>query len=374
MTSARIRACACALTATRCTWVRRARSNAARRTRSAVPRRSWFSPQPRWFAVRSLVRRRRPRPPRVEGSGAATFVARPARVAVTATWARDRASSPRTGPEGAARERMHAAAPARRRASRARAGRQPDPGRGVRRPRVRRLQHPLPASMAAWDASPYRAIGIYIGGVNAACSQPNLTSTWVAGEVAAGWHMVPIYVGLQAPSNGCRCAAISPSQAAAQGSGGRGRCRRRRAGDRDPRRQPDLQRHGGVLPELDQHRRGARVPVGVDGAAARGGLLSGVYSSSGSGISDLAAQYRHDVHRARRHLVCRMEQRSRRSRARTSPPPTGPTTSASTSTAAATTRPTAASRSTSTTTSSTAPQPTRPGRSPTCCRRLPRRR
>jgi hypothetical protein len=72
--------------------------------------------------------------------------------------------------------------------------------------------------MAAWGASPYRALGIYIGGVNAACSQANLNSTWVGNESAAGWHMIPTYVGLQAPSNSCGCAAISPSQASAQGT------------------------------------------------------------------------------------------------------------------------------------------------------------
>jgi hypothetical protein len=52
--------------------------------------------------------------------------------------------------------------------------------------------------MTAWrTASPYRAVGIYIGGVNRACTQPQLTQTWVADQVAAGWRLLPIYMGLQ---------------------------------------------------------------------------------------------------------------------------------------------------------------------------------
>ena len=74
---------------------------------------------------------------------------------------------------------------------------------------------PSPTAMSAWGASPYRAVGVYVGGANEACAQPNLTSTWVAQESAAGWVPLPVYVGLQAPKNGCGCAAINPSQASA---------------------------------------------------------------------------------------------------------------------------------------------------------------
>src|SRR5204862_6533226 len=59
---------------------------------------------------------------------------------------------------------------------------------------------PSSGAMNAWKASPYRAVGIYLGGINSACVQPNLTPTWVGAETAAGWHLIPIYVGLQAPS------------------------------------------------------------------------------------------------------------------------------------------------------------------------------
>ena len=46
--------------------------------------------------------------------------------------------------------------------------------------------------------SPYRAVGIYIGGSDRACSQANLSAAWVASEAAAGWHFLPLYVGPQA--------------------------------------------------------------------------------------------------------------------------------------------------------------------------------
>jgi hypothetical protein len=76
---------------------------------------------------------------------------------------------------------------------------------------------PTPAQMAAWKTSPYRATGIYLGGTNMACAQPNLSAAWVSQESAAGWHLIPTYVGLQAPSNSCGCSAISPGKATAQG-------------------------------------------------------------------------------------------------------------------------------------------------------------
>jgi hypothetical protein len=77
---------------------------------------------------------------------------------------------------------------------------------------------PSSSAMAAWGSSPYRAVGVYIGGVNMACAQPNLTSTWVAVETNAGWHLIPIYVGLQAPSNSCGCQGIALSSAQAEGT------------------------------------------------------------------------------------------------------------------------------------------------------------
>jgi Domain of unknown function (DUF1906) len=58
---------------------------------------------------------------------------------------------------------------------------------------------PSTATLQAWQASPYRALGIYIGGTNRACAQANLTPQWVLDTTASGWSLLPLYVGLQAP-------------------------------------------------------------------------------------------------------------------------------------------------------------------------------
>lgn len=58
---------------------------------------------------------------------------------------------------------------------------------------------PSAGYMTTWlRRSPYRAVGVYIGGSDEACAQPNLTHKWLAAEAAAGWHFMPMYVGPQA--------------------------------------------------------------------------------------------------------------------------------------------------------------------------------
>jgi Domain of unknown function (DUF1906) len=75
---------------------------------------------------------------------------------------------------------------------------------------------PSPSRMSAWSST-YHAYGMYIGGTNMGCPQPNLTASWVSQESQAGWHLIPIYVGLQAPKNECGCSGISPASAGNQG-------------------------------------------------------------------------------------------------------------------------------------------------------------
>ncbi len=78
---------------------------------------------------------------------------------------------------------------------------------------------PSSRSMRAWrESSPFEAIGVYIGGRNRGCTQPNLTATWVGEQVANGWHLIPLYVGLQATTSSCTsCAMLNSSFAAVQG-------------------------------------------------------------------------------------------------------------------------------------------------------------
>jgi hypothetical protein len=84
---------------------------------------------------------------------------------------------------------------------------------------------PSTSQMQAWASSPFQAVGIYIGGVDRACGQPNLTAAWVSQQVAAGWHLMPLYVGLQADklsspqSEGVAAADDAVAQAASLGLG-----------------------------------------------------------------------------------------------------------------------------------------------------------
>ncbi|MDQ2845519.1 MAG: DUF1906 domain-containing protein [Actinomycetota bacterium] len=73
---------------------------------------------------------------------------------------------------------------------------------------------PSTVQMTAWTASPYRAIGVYIGGANRACGQPNLTAGWVTAVHNQGWHLIPTYVGLQAPCTDSAHAFSLPTAAA----------------------------------------------------------------------------------------------------------------------------------------------------------------
>jgi hypothetical protein len=149
---------------------------------------------------------------------------------------------------------------------------------------------PSSSQMAAWGSSPYRAVGVYIGGENRACAQANLTSAWVSGETAAGWHVIPIYVGLQAPG-ACGCSSISSSRAAAQG-----------AADANAAI-ADAQAIGlGAGNPIYDDMEGYAVGTANTSAVLAflsawtstlhaAGYQSGVYSSADSGVRDLAARW-----------------------------------------------------------------------------------
>ena len=149
---------------------------------------------------------------------------------------------------------------------------------------------PSSAAMSAWGSSPFRAVGIYVGGANVACSQPNLSAGWVQQESAAGWVLLPIYVGLQAPSNSCRCAAIVPGQAPAEGTAAADDAINQAAAVGVTPGNP-------IYDDMENYHRGGTNTSAVLAYLAAWttelhahGYISGVYSSAGSGISDLVAQ------------------------------------------------------------------------------------
>ena len=150
---------------------------------------------------------------------------------------------------------------------------------------------PPVTTMTAWLSSPYRAIGVYIGGANRGCSQPNLTSAWVATQIAAGWTLIPTYVGLPAPSPACGCSGITPNQAAAQGT----------AAADDAVLQAAALGIGLGNPiyfDMEGYSRTSTntsaVLTFLDAWTERlhqRGYVSGVYGSAGSTVADLVAQY-----------------------------------------------------------------------------------
>jgi hypothetical protein len=150
---------------------------------------------------------------------------------------------------------------------------------------------PSTSQMSAWSASPYRAVGVYIGGTNMACSQDNLTSTWVSTQSAAGWHLIPIYVGLQAPSNGCGCASMSSSSAAAQGTAA--------AHDAVSKAEAiGLSAGNPIYTDMEGYDTTSSNTTAVmaflqawTNQLHASGYKSGVYSSASSGIRDLASRW-----------------------------------------------------------------------------------
>jgi hypothetical protein len=148
---------------------------------------------------------------------------------------------------------------------------------------------PSATAMSAWGASPYRALGIYVGGVNEACAQPNLSPTWVDEESAAGWALLPIYVGLQAPKNGCGCAAIVPSQASSEGTAA--------ADDAiDQAEANGISPGNPIYDDMEAYNTGGTNTQAVLAFLSAWttelhahGYVSGVYSSENSGIRDLVA-------------------------------------------------------------------------------------
>jgi Rv2525c-like, glycoside hydrolase-like domain len=150
---------------------------------------------------------------------------------------------------------------------------------------------PSRREMSAWGGSPYRAIGVYVGGTNRGCSQPNLTASWVAEQVAAGWHLIPTYVGLQAPTSSCgSCAKLSASAATSQGT----------AAAEDAAEQARAVAIGPGSPiyfDMESYSPGGSATTATLNFLAAWtsrlhalGYQSGVYSSGGSGVSDLVAR------------------------------------------------------------------------------------
>lgn len=139
---------------------------------------------------------------------------------------------------------------------------------------------PSATAMNAWLSSPYRAVGIYIGGGDRACGQANLTASWVAQQASAGWHFLPLYVGPQAAfgeltsptSQGTAAADDAYAQARALGFGP------------DTPLYYDMEGY-----TADQTANALAFESAWTAELHALGCTSGYYSSSGSGIANLVS-------------------------------------------------------------------------------------
>ena len=153
---------------------------------------------------------------------------------------------------------------------------------------------PSQTAMNAWrGSSPYRALGVYIGGISRACAQPNLTPGWVSTQVSKNWHLIPTYVGRQAPCTSYyNKVSADPRTARAQGRQGASDAiaKATALGMRAP---------SAIYSDMEGYNSAnttcrTAVLSYLSGWTARlheHGYTSGVYSSVSSGIKDLAATY-----------------------------------------------------------------------------------
>ena len=154
---------------------------------------------------------------------------------------------------------------------------------------------PSSSVMNAWLSSPYRAVGIYIGGPNRGCAQPNLTAGWVSQQAGAGWHFIPTYVGPQAACTGGEvCLSSNTATAASQGTS---------AADDAAAQAQGLGLAPGtpVYDDMEGGYSSSYTSAVLSFEAAWTGELhahgykSGFYSSGASGVTDLVNHYGSDT-------------------------------------------------------------------------------
>ncbi|WP_229830611.1 glycoside hydrolase domain-containing protein [Actinoplanes ianthinogenes] len=153
---------------------------------------------------------------------------------------------------------------------------------------------PSSETMDVWlRTSPYRAAGIYIGGVSRGCAQPNLTADWVREQVNRGWRLFPLYVGPQAScTKATKKNLIDNSAAASQGTAA--------ATDAvNQARALGLSQQSVLIYDMEAYdstdatcKAGVLAFMGAWSARLHDlGYFSGYYSSAGSGIADQVAVY-----------------------------------------------------------------------------------
>ncbi|MEV8351092.1 glycoside hydrolase domain-containing protein [Streptomyces niveus] len=163
---------------------------------------------------------------------------------------------------------------------------------------------PSQAAMNAWQtSSPYSAVGVYISGSFRACSQPNLTASWVTAQTGNGWRLFPIDVGRQAPCTSYSL-KISTDPATAKSQGVTAA-----AGAITAASNLGIPAGSAIYSDIEAYTSTASCKASVmsylSGWTERlhtSGYLSGLYSSAASGIKDAASEYNNGAYTRVDHL------------------------------------------------------------------------
>ncbi len=155
---------------------------------------------------------------------------------------------------------------------------------------------PTVQQMSAWRST-FGGVGVYIGGANRACGQPQLTPGWIGSVKAQNWHLLPLYVGLQAPCISFNAARIDPAHASQQGI----------AAANDAANQAQALGLGARSPIFFDMEAYGRDPACIDAVRSfvnawvyqlhQRGYVAGLYSSSASGMADQDAVYNNRLYR-----------------------------------------------------------------------------
>lgn len=147
-------------------------------------------------------------------------------------------------------------------------------------------------TMRAWrKASPFEAVGVYVGGRARACKQQNLTPEWVREVNRMGWKLLPLYVGSQSP-----CVKAANKQQFKMGKKnpwGQGAQEGRDAVARA--KALGLQRGSPLYLDMESYNQRdnscaattLRFVKGWNDRVRKAGYLTGFYSSAGSGIAHM---------------------------------------------------------------------------------------
>ncbi|MFI9782439.1 glycoside hydrolase domain-containing protein [Kitasatospora sp. NPDC051984] len=154
-----------------------------------------------------------------------------------------------------------------------------------------RCSAPPDSAMQTWaESSPYRAVGVYIGGPSQACASPD--RDWVDARNAEGWGFLPIYVGHQA-ARGRLLVDADQETARQQGSD---------AADDAVRKAEGLGFQPGAVLYNDMENYESSVYrdrvlaylAGWTDQLHAHGYRSGVYTGAASGVRDLAGRWDDD--------------------------------------------------------------------------------